>query len=101
MSMSSPVSALLILILMSRYSIVGAGWFGSARGLFESCAQGASNVVLVIGWVSRGRGFDGFEEGWFGRPSERNGCRRFARLAGLSLFCFLLVPGAKECPQAP
>eukprot|EP00962_Isochrysis_galbana_P013983 scaffold3972_cov95-Isochrysis_galbana.AAC.1 len=32
--------------------------------------------------------------------SGRNGCRHFARL-DLRLFCLLLVPGAKECPQAP
>eukprot|EP00962_Isochrysis_galbana_P028338 scaffold8943_cov103-Isochrysis_galbana.AAC.4 len=54
----------------------------------------------VVDWVARGGEFGGFEEGWFGRPSGRNGCRRFARL-GLRLFCLLLVPGAKECPQAP
>ena len=54
----------------------------------------------MVDWVARGREFGGFEEGWFGRPSGRNGCRRFARL-GLRLFCLLLVPGAKECPQAP
>eukprot|EP00962_Isochrysis_galbana_P016172 scaffold4624_cov138-Isochrysis_galbana.AAC.8 len=35
-----------------------------------------------------------------GRPRGRNGCRRFAQL-GLRLFLLLLVPGAKECPQAP
>eukprot|EP00962_Isochrysis_galbana_P002157 scaffold558_cov120-Isochrysis_galbana.AAC.11 len=63
---------------------------------------GASNGVWVVDWVARGREFGGFEEGWgwFGRPSGKNGCRRFARL-GLRLFCLLLVPGAKECPQAP
>eukprot|EP00962_Isochrysis_galbana_P013200 scaffold3766_cov124-Isochrysis_galbana.AAC.8 len=71
------------------------------EGLFQSCVQGASNCVWVVDWVARGREFGGFEEeGWFGRPSGRNGCRRFARL-GLRLFCVLLVPGAKECPQAP
>eukprot|EP00962_Isochrysis_galbana_P008101 scaffold2202_cov136-Isochrysis_galbana.AAC.4 len=35
---------------------------------------------LTVDWVARGREFGGFEEGWFGRPSGRNGCRRFARL---------------------
>eukprot|EP00962_Isochrysis_galbana_P049584 scaffold21076_cov132-Isochrysis_galbana.AAC.2 len=36
----------------------------------------------------------------FGRPSgSNNGCRRFCAAWSAS-FCLLLVPGAKECPQA-
>eukprot|EP00962_Isochrysis_galbana_P038328 scaffold13606_cov118-Isochrysis_galbana.AAC.6 len=76
------------------------GCLGWLRVCFKAVFKAPSNVVWVVDWVSRGREFGECKEGWFGRPSGRHGCRRFARL-GLRLFCLLLVPGAKECPQAP
>ena len=76
------------------------GCLGWLRARFKAVLKAHSTVY---GWLigSRmGANSVGLKRAGSADPVEEMAAGAFARL-GLRLFCMLLVPGAKECPQAP
>eukprot|EP00962_Isochrysis_galbana_P046199 scaffold18498_cov89-Isochrysis_galbana.AAC.2 len=73
------------------------------EGLFQSCAQGASNGVWAVDWVARGREFGGFEEGWFGWREHPRGVneRPCGRMATSTALLLGLVASPMKSPWCP
>eukprot|EP00962_Isochrysis_galbana_P010664 scaffold2959_cov107-Isochrysis_galbana.AAC.5 len=76
------------------------GCLGWLRARFKAVLKAHSTVYGLLIGSRMGANSVGLKRAGSADPVEEMAAGAFARL-GLRLFCLLLVPGAKECPQAP
>eukprot|EP00962_Isochrysis_galbana_P033678 scaffold11323_cov111-Isochrysis_galbana.AAC.1 len=76
------------------------GCLGWLRARFKAVLKAHSTGYRWLIGSRMGASSVGLKRAGSADPVEEMAAGAFARL-GLRLFCLLLVPGAKECPQAP